>query len=80
VLNVIVAPDGQPDAAFQTPPLEHLAAICTGHTLAKTMYAHAPPDLGLIWTFCCHSLTSKIIIKTPNSGASAGVFRDGWQL
>jgi hypothetical protein len=54
VFNVIIAADGQPDAAFQTPPLEYLAAICTGHALAKTMHAHTPPDPGLIWTFCCH--------------------------
>jgi hypothetical protein len=77
---MIVAADGQPGAAFQTPPLEHQAAICSGHALAKAMHTHAPPDLGLICTFCCHSQTSKIIIKTPNSGFSAGVFRDGWQL
>ena len=73
VLYVIIAADGQADAAFQAPPLEHLATICTGHALAKAMYPHAPPDLGLIRTFCCHALTSIIIIK-PNSGFSAGVF------
>jgi hypothetical protein len=74
VFNVVVAADRQPDAAFQAPALEHLSAICAGHALAKAMHAHAPPDPGLIWTFCCHALTSKIIIKTPNSGLSAGVF------
>jgi hypothetical protein len=89
VLYVIIAADGQPDAAPQTTPLEHRAAICTGHALAKSVHAHAPADPGLISTFRCHSLTSKKIIKTPNSGITAGVFKwvpapawdgDGWQL
>jgi hypothetical protein len=77
---MIVAADGQPDAAFQSAPLEHISAICRGHALAEAMHAYAPPDPGLIWTFCCHALTSKIIIKTPNSGFAAGVFRDGGEL
>jgi len=64
VLYVIVTADSQAEAAFQTPPLEDLATICAGHALAKAMHAHAPPDPGLVWTFRCHSLTSKIIIKT----------------
>jgi hypothetical protein len=76
VLYVIIAPNSQPNAAFETPPLEYLAAICTGHALSKAMHAHAPPDSGLIRTFRCHSLTSKIIIKTPNGEFSAGVFDD----
>jgi hypothetical protein len=75
VLDVIIAANSQPDASFQTPALEHLAAICAGHALAKAVHTHAPPDPGLIWTFCCHSLTSKIIIKTPDSGFTAGVFK-----
>jgi hypothetical protein len=74
VFYVIVAANSQPEAAFQAPPFEHLPAICACHALAKAMDAHAPPDLGLIRTFCCHALTSKKIIKTPNSGFSAGVF------
>jgi hypothetical protein len=74
VLDVVIAADSQPDATSQPPPLKYLATICTCHALAKTMYAHAPPDFWLIWTFRCHSNTSKIIIKTPNSGFSAGVF------
>jgi len=74
VLYMVITANGQPDAASQTAPLEHLATICSGHTLAKAMHTHAPADLGLISTFCCHALTSKKIIKTPNSGISAGVF------
>jgi hypothetical protein len=74
VLYMIIAADGQPKAPFQTAPLKDDAAIGSGHALAKTVHAHAPADLGLICTFCCHALTSKIIIKTPNSGFSAGVF------
>jgi len=68
VLYVIVAANGQPEATFQTAPLKHDAAIGSGHALAKAMHAYTPADLGLIRTFCCHSLPSKIIIKTPNSG------------
>ena len=71
---MIIAADGQPEATFQTTPLKHDAAIGSGHALAKAVHTHAPADLGLICTFCCHALTSKIIIKTPNSGFSAGVF------
>jgi hypothetical protein len=71
---MVIAADGQPQAALQAPPLEHDASIGRGHALAKAMHAHAPANLGLIRTFCCHSLPSKIIIKTPNSGCSAGVF------
>ena len=71
---MIIATDGQPEAAFQTPPLKHNAAIGSGHALAKSVHAHAPANLRLISTFCCHSLPSKIIIKTPNSGCTAGVF------
>jgi hypothetical protein len=56
VLYMIIAADGQPEAAFQTPPLKHDAAISSGHALTKAMHAHAPPDLGLISTFCCHTL------------------------
>jgi hypothetical protein len=86
---MVVAADGQPEATFQAPPLKHNTAIGSGHALAEAMNADAPADLGLIGTFCCHSLPSKKIIKTPNSGCSAGVFvsvpdrlrdRDGWQL
>jgi hypothetical protein len=80
VLYVIVAADGQPDAASQTASLEHSTTICSGHALAEAMHTYTPPDPGLIWTFCCHSLTSKKIIKTPNSGFAAGVFRDGAEL
>jgi hypothetical protein len=80
VLYVIIAADGQPDAAPQTASLEHSTTVCSGHALAKAMHTYAPPDPGLICTFCCHLLTSKIIIKTPNSGFAAGVFRDGGKL
>jgi hypothetical protein len=80
VLDVIIAADGQPDAALQAAPLENITAIRGGHALAKAMHAHPSPDPGLIWTFCCHALTSKKIIKTPNSGFTAGVFRDGGKL
>jgi hypothetical protein len=55
VLYVIVAADCQPEAASQTPPLEHLTAIGAGHALAKAVHTHAPPDLRLIGTFCCHA-------------------------
>jgi hypothetical protein len=68
VLYMIIAADGQPEATFQTAPLKHDAAIGGGHALAKAVHAHTPADLWLISAFCCHSLTSKIIIKTPNSG------------
>jgi hypothetical protein len=71
---MVVAADGQPKATFQAPPLKHDAAVGSGHALAKAVHTHAPAYLGLISTFCCHSLTSKIIIKTPNSGCTAGVF------
>jgi hypothetical protein len=74
MLYVIIAADGQPEATFQTAPLKHDAAIGGGHALAKAVHAHTPADLWLISAFCCHSLTSKIIIKTPNSGKPAGVF------
>jgi hypothetical protein len=50
VLDVIVHANGQSHAALQAPTLEYNAAIRSGHTLAKTMHAHAPPDLGLIST------------------------------
>jgi hypothetical protein len=59
VLDVCVAADGQPQAAFQAPPLEHDAAIRSGHALAETVHAHAPAYLGLVSTFGCHSLTPK---------------------
>jgi hypothetical protein len=71
---MIIAADGQPEATFQTPPFKHDTAIGSGHALAKSVHAHAPANLRLISTFCCHSLPSKIIIKTPNSGFTAGVF------
>jgi hypothetical protein len=58
VLDVLIAADGQPYAALQASPLEHMAAISRGHALAKAMHTHAPPDLRLIRTFGCHSLTS----------------------
>jgi len=74
VLYVIIAADGQPEATLQATPLEHDAAIGSGHALAKAMDTYAPADLGLIRTFCCHLLSSKKIIKTPNSGPAAGVF------
>jgi hypothetical protein len=74
VLYMVVTADGQPEATFQAPPLKHDAAVGSGHALAKAVHTHAPAYLGLISTFCCHSLTSKIIIKTPNSGCTAGVF------
>jgi hypothetical protein len=51
---MIIAADGQAEATFQTPSLKHDAAIGSGHTLAKTVHTDAPPDLGLIGTFCCH--------------------------
>jgi hypothetical protein len=54
VLYMIIAADGQAEATFQTPSLKHDAAIGSGHTLAKTVHTDAPPDLGLIGTFCCH--------------------------
>jgi len=89
VLYMVIAADGQPKATFKTAPLKHDASIRSGHTLAETVHAHAPANLGLIRTFCCHSLPSKIIIKTPNSGFTRRGFRvgpdqapdrDGWQL
>jgi hypothetical protein len=89
VLHMIVAANGQPEATFQAAPLQHDAAVSSGHALAKAMHTDTPANLGLISTFCCHSQSSKKIIKTPNSGITAGVFKcvpapawdgDGWQL
>ena len=49
-------------AAPQAPALEHGAAICRGHALAKAMYAHAAANLRLIRTFGHSSfLISKIM-------------------
>jgi len=48
VLDVVVAADGQPDAALQTTSFEYRPAISGGHALAEAMHSHTPPDLGLI--------------------------------
>jgi hypothetical protein len=48
VLNVVVATDGQPDAALQTTPFEHRPAISRGHALAEAMHSNTPSDFGLI--------------------------------
>jgi hypothetical protein len=75
VLDVVITANRKPNPAFQASALENLTTIWTGHALPKAMHADPAPNLGLIWTFCCHALTSKIIIKTPNSGLSAGGFQ-----
>jgi hypothetical protein len=88
VLDVIIAANSQAQAALQTPPLEDLAAICGGHALAKAVHTHTPADPGLVWTFRCHSLTSKIRIKTQqrifppvfSMVLIPSLDRDGWQL
>jgi hypothetical protein len=88
VLYVIIAANSQAEAALQTPPLEDLAAICSGHALAKAVHTHTPADPGLVWTFRCHSLSSKISIKTQQRIYPPGfsmvpipsMDRDGWQL
>src|SRR5512140_72964 len=59
VLYVRVGTRCQVQAALHPPPLEDIAAIRSRHALAKAMDAHPPPDLRLISSFCCHSLTPK---------------------
>ena len=56
---MVIAADGQPEAAFEAAPLKDDTAISSGHALAKAVHAHAPADPGLIRTFCCHSLPRK---------------------
>jgi hypothetical protein len=49
--DVVVHRNGQCVAAAHPAALQNFAAISSGHTLAETMYAHAPADFGLISAF-----------------------------
>jgi hypothetical protein len=71
MLDMLVAADGETNAALESPPLQHNTAVCGGHPLAEPMHAHAPPDLGLISTLW-HLQTPIKRIKTPNDGFPPG--------
>ena len=61
VLDVFVGANCQAVAPFETPALEHLATIGSGHALAEAVNTHTAADMRLVRAFCCHS---KFLIKT----------------
>ncbi len=81
-LGVVIHRHGQAIATFRPPGFEHLAPIWSRHTLAEPVHTQAATDLGLIGTFCGHTiicdylsekicwspLTSHCKGKLPNEG------------
>lgn len=55
--------NGQHMAAMRAARLQNIAATACLHTLAETMHALAPANLGLVGSFGCHKISGAVSLN-----------------